>query len=60
MGNLIILIIVGVVFYMLNKNYKSSDFQHIDIDKKQAFDGDLNNHEAGLLISMLAKVAKAD
>ena len=60
MTELLILVIVGVVFYMLNRGYKSSDYQHIKVDGKQAFKGDLNNHEAGLLIAMLAKVAKAD
>jgi DnaJ like chaperone protein len=30
------------------------------VDEKQTFNGDLNNHEAGLLVAMLAKVAKAD
>ena len=60
MENLLVLIIVGIIFYMLNKNYKSSDFQYIKLDSKQVFEGDLNDHEAGLLIAMLAKVAKAD
>ena len=60
MENLLVLIIVGIIFYMLNRNYKSSDFQHIKLDGKQVFEGDLNDHEAGLLIAMLAKVAKAD
>jgi len=60
MENIWVLIVVGVIFYMLNRNYKSSDFQHIKVDGKQTFDGDLNDHEAGLLIAMLAKVAKAD
>ena len=60
MTELLILIIVGVVFYMLNKGYKSSDYQNIKVDGKQALKGDLIDHEAGLLIAMLAKVAKAD
>ncbi len=60
MENIWVLIVVGVIFYMLNRNYKSSDFQHIKVDGKQVFEGDLNDHEAGLLIAMLAKVAKAD
>jgi len=60
MTELLILVIVGVVFYMLNKGYKSSDYQHIKVDGKQALKGDLIDHEAGLLIAMLAKVAKAD
>jgi len=60
MTELLILVIVGIVFYMLNKGYKSSDYQNIKVDGKQAFKGDLNDHEAGLLVAMLAKVAKAD
>jgi len=60
MIELLILVIVGMVFYMLNRGYKSSDYQHIKVDGKQAFKGDLNDHEAGLLVAMLAKVAKAD
>jgi DnaJ like chaperone protein len=60
MTELLILVIVGIVFYMVNKGYKSSDYQNIKVDGKQKFKGDLNDHEAGLLIAMLAKVAKAD
>jgi len=60
MDKLLILIIVGVGFYLLTRSYKSSDFQTIQLDKKQSFDGDLMEHEAGLLVAMLAKVAKAD
>ena len=60
MIKLLILAIVGFAFYMLNRNYKSSDFQHIKIDGKQSFDGNLEEHEAGLLVAMMAKVAKAD
>ena len=60
MTELLILVIVGIVFYMLNKGYKSSDYQHIKVDGKQTLKGSLFDHEAGLLIAMLAKVAKAD
>jgi len=60
MTELLILVIVGIVFYMINRGYKSSDYQHIQVDGKQEFKGDLNDHEAGLLVAMLAKVAKAD
>jgi len=60
MTELLILVVVGIVFYMLNRGYKSSDYQHIKVDGKQTFKGDLNDHEAGLLVAMLAKVAKAD
>jgi DnaJ like chaperone protein len=60
MEKLLILVIVGIVFYLLNRNYKSSDYQHIKVNGKQALKGKLEDHEAGLLIAMLAKVAKAD
>lgn len=60
MTELLILVIVGIVFYMLNRGYKSSDYKHIKLDGRQVFQGDLNDHEAGLLVAMLAKVAKAD
>jgi DnaJ like chaperone protein len=60
MDKILILLMVGVVFYLLTRNYKSSDFQTIQLDKKQRFEGDLLEHEAGLLVAMLAKVAKAD
>ena len=60
MTQLLVVVAVGFLFYMLNRNYKSSDFQHIKVDGKQKFDGDLTEHEAGLLVAMMAKVAKAD
>ncbi|MEA3553994.1 MAG: DnaJ domain-containing protein [Campylobacterota bacterium] len=60
MTQLLVVIAVGFLFYMLNRNYKSSDFQQIKVDGKQKFDGDLAEHEAGLLVAMMAKVAKAD
>ena len=60
MTQLLVIVAVGFIFYMLNRNYKSSDFQNIQMEGKQNFDGDLREHEAGLLIAMMAKVAKAD
>ncbi|BFU76801.1 DnaJ family molecular chaperone [Arcobacter sp. 15-2] len=60
MTELLILVIVGIVFYMLNRGYKSSDYQNIQVEGKQEFKGNLKDHEAGLLVAMLAKVAKAD
>jgi DnaJ like chaperone protein len=60
MNSLLLLIIVGFIFYIINRGYKAENFQNININKKQKFEGDLNNHEAGLLIALMAKVAKAD
>ncbi len=59
MLKLLVLALVGFIFYMLNRGYKSSDFK-IKVDGKQKLKGDLEEHEAGLLVAMLAKVAKAD
>lgn len=56
-------IIIGVVlvlFYLLTKNYKTEAYQHININTKQKLQGSLEEHEAGLLVSLMAKVAKAD
>lgn len=60
MTQLLILVVVAIVFYILTRGYKSSDYQHIKVDGKQTLQGDLLDHEAGLLVAMLAKVAKAD
>ncbi len=57
---LLILIIVGFIFYMINRGYKAEDFKNIKIDSKQKLKGNLEDHEAGLLIALMAKVAKAD
>lgn len=58
--NYIVLIIIGVILYLIAKNYKTEKFQNINLKIKEKFDGDLMNHEAGLLIALMAKVAKAD
>jgi len=57
---LLFLLIVGVVLYFIAKNYKTEKFENIKLDIKEKFDGDLMNHEAGLLVALMAKVAKAD
>lgn len=57
---IIVLIIVGIVLYIIAKNYKTEKFQNINLKIKEKFEGDLLNHEAGLLIALMAKVAKAD
>jgi len=56
-------IIIGavlVLFYFLTKNYKSDAYQHLKVDAKQKLEGLLEEHEAGLLVALMAKVAKAD
>lgn len=56
----VIIAVVIVVFYLLTKNYQTEAYQHINVDVKQTLKGDLREHEAGLLVSLMAKVAKAD
>ncbi len=57
---LLFLLIVGVILYFIARNYKTEKFENIKLNIKENFDGDLMNHEAGLLIALMAKVAKAD
>ncbi len=57
---LLIFFIVGYLFYMLNRGYKAEDYMHIKINKKQTLQGNLEDHEGGILIALMAKVAKAD
>ncbi len=57
---IIVLLIVGFILYIIAKNYKTEKFKNINLKYKENFDGDLLNHEAGLLIALMAKVAKAD
>ncbi len=56
---LFLLVVIGF-FYWLSRTYKPSDYQNIKIDSKQALQGNLEDHEAGLLIALMSKVAKAD
>ncbi len=58
--NYIVLIIIVFILYLIAKNYKTEKFQNINLQVKENFDGDLMHHEAGLLIALMAKVAKAD
>ena len=56
----VVIVVIIVIFYLLTKNYKTSDYQHINVNEKQALKGDLREHESGLLVALMAKVAKAD
>lgn len=58
--NLTVLVVVGILFYLLTRGYKTVDYQNIHVNKKQSLRGNLEDHEAGLLVSLMAKVAKAD
>lgn len=55
-----LILIVGFLFYLLTRGYKTEDYQNIHINKKQSLRGNLEDHEAGLLVALMAKVAKAD
>ncbi len=57
---LIILLVIGVVLYFIARNYKTEKYQNIQLNIKENFTGDLMNHEAGLIVALMAKVAKAD
>ena len=57
---LILLLIVIGIFYLISRGYKTKDFQNINLKVKENFTGNLYKHEAGLLVSLLAKVSKAD
>ena len=56
----VIIAVVIIIFYLLTKNYQTEAYQHINVDIKQTLRGDLAEHEAGLLVALMAKVAKAD
>lgn len=56
----IVILVVGAILYFIGRNYKTEEFKNINLKRKDRFDGDLLNHEAGLLVALMAKVAKAD
>uniref|UniRef100_UPI004048B9EE TerB family tellurite resistance protein n=1 Tax=Aliarcobacter sp. TaxID=2321116 RepID=UPI004048B9EE len=57
---LIVLLVVIAILFFIGKNYKTEEFKNINLKSKDRFEGDLLNHEAGLLVALMAKVAKAD
>lgn len=57
---LIVLAVVIAILFLIGKNYKTEEFQNINLKQKEFFQGDLLNHEAGILVALMAKVAKAD
>lgn len=57
---LLVLLFIGVVLYFIARNYKTEKFENIKLNIKENFQGDILHHEAGLLIALMAKVAKAD
>jgi len=56
------LLLMGAIaiFFLLNKDYNPKDYQNIKPNFKQKLIGDIEDHEAGILVALLAKVAKAD
>lgn len=56
---IVILVVIAILFF-IGRNYKTEEFKNINLKRKDKFEGDLLNHEAGLLIALMAKVAKAD
>ncbi|RXJ79167.1 DnaJ domain-containing protein [Arcobacter sp. F2176] len=57
---LLVLLFVGIILYFIARGYKTEKFENIKFNIKENFQGDLLHHEAGLLIALMAKVAKAD
>lgn len=61
MSSWMLFIIVGVIFYLLTKGSISNpQTNKINTRTKQTLRSNLRDHEAGLLIALMAKVAKAD
>jgi len=57
---IIFLLAVVFILILIGRGYETEKFENIKLNIKEKFDGDLMNHEAGLLIALMAKVAKAD
>ena len=57
---LLVLLFIGIILYFIARSYKTEKFENIKFNIKENFQGDLLHHEAGLLIALMAKVAKAD
>jgi len=60
MIQILVLAVVILILFIIGKNYKTEEFRNINLKVKEIFKGDLLNHEAGLLIALMSKVAKAD
>jgi len=60
MIQIVVLAVVILILFIIGKNYKTEEFRNINLKVKEIFKGDLLNHEAGLLIALMSKVAKAD
>ncbi len=61
MSSFILFVIIGGLFYFLTRGFvKNPSYNRIDLERKQFFRGSIKDHEAGLLVALMAKVAKAD
>lgn len=61
MGTIWTILLVGFLFYAFTRGFKNNpSINRININQKQTFTGNIKDHEAGLLIALMAKVAKAD
>jgi len=60
MIQILVLVVVIAILFIIGKNYRTEEFKNINLKAKETFRGDLLNHEAGLLIALMSKVAKAD
>jgi len=57
---ILVLLFIGFILYLISRSYKTEKFVNINLKGKDNFTGDLMHHEAGLLVALMAKVAKAD
>ncbi len=61
MSSFILFLIVGGLFYFLTRGFSiDPSYNRIDLEQKQFVKGSIKDHEAGLLVALMAKVAKAD
>jgi len=61
MNSILLLILVIVLYYLLTKNYTTAHYSKPNqAQAKEPFRGNLERHETGLIVALMAKVAKAD
>ncbi len=61
MSTLLFVVIAIIIYYWLTKDYKASSYTNsANFEQKQPYSGNLENHETGLIVTLMAKVAKAD
>jgi len=60
MSAFLLVVVLATILYFINKDYDTKAYANINLDKKQRLIGELKDHEAGILVALLAKVAKSD